>query len=301
MSELNRVHLNGLRAIEVTGRLGTLAKAAAEMGITIGAVSQHINKSEKQLGQAVFLRTPHGLTPTPFGAALLKHLEPGFRSIARGVATAQEPARTTLRVSTLPVFASKWLVPRLADFQQRNPGVTILIDGNFELTDLDRSGIDVALRFGMGNWAGARADLLIAQNAFPVCSPGVARQLKEPRDLLEVPIVHYETSLEHWAGWLEPFDINHEQLTRGPTFTETSMCMDAAMAGLGVTLSWQVAAYDALRDGRLVQPFEREYATGYGIWFVTSAERGNDRKIGAFRKWLKRDLDTTFGSHDKAG
>jgi len=295
MSELNRIHLNGLRAIEVAGRLGTLAKAAAELGISIGAVSQHINKCERQLGQAAFDRTPHGLTPTPFGAALLKHLEPGFRAIARGVGLAQEPARTTLKVSTLPVFASKWLVPRLADFQERNPDIAIQIEGNFELTDLDRSGTDVALRFGKGDWPGTRADLLIAQKAFPVCSPGVARKLKEPSDLLKVPIVHYDPSLEHWAGWLKPYGISHEQFKRGPTFTETSMCMDAAIAGLGVTLSWQVAAHDALKDGRLVQPFEREHTTGWGIWFVTSGERGADRKIGAFRKWLKRDLDTTFG------
>ncbi|MGE0280607.1 MAG: LysR substrate-binding domain-containing protein [Rhizobiaceae bacterium] len=294
MSDLNRVHLNGLRAIEVAGRLGTLAKAAAELGVSIGAVSQHINKCERQLGQAVFERTPHGLTPTPFGLSLLKHLESGFRAITRGLALASEPARTTLRVSTLPVFASKWLVPRLADFQERNPDIAVQIEGNFELTDLDRSGTDVALRFGKGDWPGTRADLLIAQKAFPVCSPGVARKLKEPRDLLKVPIVHYETSLEHWDGWLAPYGLNHQQLTRGATFTETSMCMDAAIAGLGVTLSWQVAAHDALRDGRLVQPFEREYTTGWGIWFVTSAERGADRKIAAFRKWLKRDLDAAF-------
>lgn len=297
MSELNRVHLNGLRAIEVAGRLGTLGKAAVEMGISIGAVSQHISKCEKQLGQAVFQRTPHGLTPTPFGASLLKHLEPGFRSIARGVGLAQEPARTTLRVSTLAVLASKWLAPRLADFQQRNPEIGIQIEGTEQLTDLDRSGIDVALRFGKGKWPGTRADLLIAQRAFPVCSPGVARQLKEPRDLLKVPIVHYDSSLEHWAGWLEPYGLTWQQLTLGPTFTETSMCMDATMAGLGVTLSWHIAAHDALRDGRLVQPFEREYATGFGLWFVTSAERGDDRKIGTFRKWLKRDLNATFGAN----
>lgn len=296
MSDLNLVHLNGLRAIEVAGRLGTLAKAATELGVSVGAVSQHINKCEKQLGQAVFERTPHGLTPTAFGAALLKHLEPGFRAIARGVALAQEPARTTLRVSTLPVFASKWLVPRLADFQQRNPDIAIQIEGNFDLIDLDRSGVDVALRFGMGDWPGTRADLLIAQKAFPVCSPGVARQLREPRDLLKVPVVHYDPSLDHWDGWLKHFGLGHEQLTRGPTFSESSMCMDAAAAGLGVTLSWQVAAHDALRDGRLVQPFDYEHQTGFGIWFVTSAERGNDRKIGALRKWLKRDLDAAFGA-----
>lgn len=296
MSELNRIHLNGLRAIEVAGRLGTLAKAATEMGVSIGAVSQHINKCEKQLGQSVFQRTPHGLTPTPFGAALLKHLEPGFRAITRGLAQAQEPARTTLRVTTLAVFASKWLAPRLADFQNRNPGIGIQIEGTSDLADLDRSGIDVALRFGKGEWLGTRADLLIAQRAFPVCSPGMARQLKEPRDLLKVPIVHYASTLEHWAGWLEPYGLKWQQLTLGSTFTETSMCMDAAGSGLGVTLSWHVAAHDALRDGRLVQPFEREFETGFGIWFVTSAERGGDRKIGAFRKWLKRDIEATFGT-----
>lgn len=294
MSALNRIHLNGLRAIEVAGRLGTLGKAAEELGVSIGAVSQHINKCEKQLGQAVFTRTPHGLTPTPFGAALLKQLEPGFRAIARGVALAQEPARTMLKVSTIPVFASKWLVPRLGDFQTRNPGIGIQIEGSFGLTDLDRSGIDVALRFGKGDWPDTRCDLLVPQKAFPVCSPGVARKLKEPHDMLGAPIVHYDNSLEHWSGWMEHYGLDWRQLTPTLTFTETSMCLDAAIAGLGVTLSWQVAAFDALRDGRLVQPFPYEHATGYGLWFVTAADRGNDRKIGALRKWLKADLGAAF-------
>ena len=75
MEQLNQVHLNGLRAVEVAGRLGTLALAAAELGVSLGAVSQQILKTERQLGRTLFNRTPKGLVPTPFGAKILAYLE----------------------------------------------------------------------------------------------------------------------------------------------------------------------------------------------------------------------------------
>lgn len=294
MDELNRVHLNGLRALEVVGRLGTLAKAADELGVSIGAVSQQIIKTEKQLGQAVFQRTPSGLMPTPFGAELLTHLHAGFRDIARGVALTTGPARKTLRVTTMAIFASKWLLPRLGGFQEKYPEIDIFIESSLDLVDLGRSGIDVAIRFGRGDWAGARADLLLEQRAFPVCSPSVARKLKTPSDLCSVPIVRYESSLEHWDNWLVLHGLSSTQLQPGPLFSESSMALDAAIAGLGATLSWQISAHDALRDGRLVKPFPEEAVTGFGLWFVTAKDRGDDRKIGAFRKWLKQELKSTF-------
>ena len=122
MERLNQVHLNGLRAVEVVGRLGTLALAAEELGVSIGAVSQQILKTEQQLGRTLFTRTPKGLVPTPFGTDVLAYLERGFRELARGVALAQEPNRELLTVSVAPVFAAKWLVPRLAQFPAGAPG-----------------------------------------------------------------------------------------------------------------------------------------------------------------------------------
>ncbi len=152
MEHLNQVHLNGLRAVEVAGRLGTLAMAAEELGVSIGAVSQQILKTEQQLGRTLFMRTPRGLVPTPFGTQILAYLERGFRELSQGVALAQEPNRNLLTVSVAPVFAAKWLVPRLHSFQRAHPDLHVRIDSSIELVDLDHSDVDLAIRVGPGTW-----------------------------------------------------------------------------------------------------------------------------------------------------
>src|SRR3954451_6390470 len=116
MDNLHRVHLNGLRALEAVGRLGSLQRAADALGVSPGAVSQQIIKAERQLGAIVFDRTPQGLQPTPMGMALLTRLTAGFRELDAGVALASGEEDTALTVSVAPVFASKWLVPRLSRF-----------------------------------------------------------------------------------------------------------------------------------------------------------------------------------------
>ena len=156
----NRFHLNGLRAIEVVARQGTLAKAAAELGTTPGAVSQLVIKAEKQLGRQVFQRTPAGLRLTPFGDDLAQHLDAGFALIARGLASATDIQSQVLRVATTLSFAEKWLVPRLADFQASNPTIRVQVDSALGLADLNQSDVDIALRFGTGPWPGTKACLL---------------------------------------------------------------------------------------------------------------------------------------------
>src|SRR5690554_2003205 len=168
MRELNRVHLNGLRAIEVVGRNGSLQKAAAELGVSVGAVSQQIIKAERQLGRALFERTPRGLVPTVFGNAVLPRLRAGFREIEAALAVLRADDETTLVISVAPVFASKWLVPRLARFSRLHPDIRVRLDASVELVDPDASDIDLAIRVGAGNWPGIRASFLMAQEVFPV-------------------------------------------------------------------------------------------------------------------------------------
>jgi len=295
MSRLNRFHLNGLRALEVVGRLGTLARAAEHMAITPGAVSQQVIKAEKQLGKRVFVRTPGGLRATPFGRRLLQQLETGFREIERGLAAAAGDDLGVLRITSTPALASKWLVPRLSDFTARHPDINVQIESGLALADLDQSDIDIAIRFGTGTWRGCRADFLLEQRTFPVCSPSYAKQLKSPRDLLRAHIVRYADPLERWSDWLALHGLKEEKLPLGTTFSESSMCLDATVAGLGVMLGWQVPAYDALRDGRLVRPFDGEFSTGLGLWFVTSAARSSHRRTMVFKRWLKAQIAQAFG------
>ena len=297
MEHLNQVHLNGLRAVEVAGRLGTLALAAEELGVSIGAVSQQILKTEQQLGRALFTRTPKGLVPTPFGTQILAHLERGFRELSQGVALAREPNRNLLTVSVAPVFAAKWLVPRLHSFQRAHPDLHVRIDSSIELVDLDHSDVDLAIRVGPGTWPNVKAELLLEQRVFPVCAPALAARLKTPRDLAKLPIIYDRPTVTfnifqvRWNIWLALHGMDESMLvTAGPSFSDSALCLDAAIAGQGVMLGWHTLAMDALADGRLVRPFAEEAETGLGYYLVTSLARGNDKKIAAFKAWIREEI-----------
>ncbi|TIS71834.1 MAG: LysR family transcriptional regulator, partial [Mesorhizobium sp.] len=114
MAMLNRVHLNGLRAVETVARLGSLSAAASELNVSASAVSQQVKRTEEQLGQALFERTASGLVLTEFGTVFAGRLGAGFRELAQAIALADEASQCTLVVSVAPAFASKWLLPRLS-------------------------------------------------------------------------------------------------------------------------------------------------------------------------------------------
>jgi LysR family transcriptional regulator, glycine cleavage system transcriptional activator len=289
MVDLNRFHLNGLRAIEIVARQGTLARAADELGTSPGAVSQLVIKAEKQLGRQVFERLPSGLKLTPFGSELVAHLEAGFSALAKGVAGAIENQSQVLRVSTTLSFAEKWLVPRLPDFQTANPKILVQIDTGLAVKDLVQSDIDVALRFGKGNWPGTKAEHLCDYRVFPVCSPAYAKRLSTPADLSAATIIRYEGARESWEDWALAANVA-DPLPVGITFTEAALCINAAIAGLGAALGWDILLADELKEGRLVAPFDGYLVSEYGLWMVTSKSRGGDAKSSAFKLWMKQQL-----------
>jgi DNA-binding transcriptional LysR family regulator len=290
MRNLNRFHLNGLRALEAAGRLGSLRAAAEELGVTIGAVSQQILKAEEQFGRPVFERHPKGLKPTPFGQELLRYLNAGFAEISAGLALADRRREGVLTVSVAPVFASKWLVWRLQRFREQHPDIRIRIDADVALVDPNASDVDVCIRVGRGDWPNVRAERLLDQLVFPVCSPALAERLHRPGDLAHVPIIREPTPMFGWDAWLVPNGLDETILGDGPVFSDASLCLDAAIAGQGVFLGWETLACDALSMGRLCAPFPDRYATGIAYWFVTSRSVPSTRAVGAFRDWLKAEL-----------
>lgn len=290
MDHLQRIHLNGLRALEAAGRLGSLQRAADELGVSVGAVSQQVIKTERQLGRTVFERTPRGLAATPFGSQLLGRLTAGFRELDQAVALAQR-SDAMLTISVAPVFASKWLVPRLSRFSRVHPETRVRLDASVALVDPDASDIDLAIRVGTGDWPHGKSEFLLPQEVFPVCSPELAGQLQRPQDILSLPVVRDENSSLSWDLWLKPFGLSEQDLRPADTFTDASLCLDAAIAGQGVMLAWQTLAHDALASGLLVAPFRERVKSGYGYWLVTPANRREPRKVMEFKRWLRVEIE----------
>ena len=218
MENLLRYQLGALRAVEAVGRLGSLAKAAAALGVTVGAVSQQVHNAEQQLGRPIFVRTPKGLLPTPTGERLLAGLTSGFREISRAVAIAETRPDHVLTVTVAPVFAAKWLVPRLMRFRDAWPELQIRIDASSALVDLGSSDVDVGVRVGAGTWPQVRAEHLIDQCLFPVCSPVLAPELERIEDLGRVCVIRDHGAPSAWDIWLAGHGHAGLPLSPGPIF-----------------------------------------------------------------------------------
>ena len=292
MKNLNMLHLNGLRALEVVGRLGSLQAAADELGVTLGAVSQQVIKAEAQLGRSLFQRTPKGLVPVAAARPMLLRLTEGFEVLSQAVALGRQTDETLLTISVAPVFAARFLVHRLDRFSQKHPDIRLRIEATTALANLGTDDIDLAIRVGGGTWPGVDAELLMEQRVFPVVAPALAERLREPRDILDLPAIIDGPSMFSWEIWLREAGLADGQVTTRHVFNDASLCLDATIAGQGVMLAWQTLASFALEQGRLVKPFPIEASTGLGHYLVTPAGGRPPAKVRAFRDWLRGEMLT---------
>lgn len=290
MKNLNLVHLNGLRALDAVGRLGSLQPAADELGVTIGAISQQIIKAEAQLGRQIFERTPKGMVPTDAGAAVLGRLAEGFQSLSDAITVARHRDDTILTISVAPVLAARWLVHRLHRFAERHPEIRLRIDATSRLVNLAGSDVDVGIRVGAGAWPGVTAELILEQQVFPVVAPQVARDLKTHADILRVPAVIDGLAMFSWEVWLREAGLSGEVMEQRHVFNDASLCLDAAIAGQGVMLAWQTLAVYALEQKCLVDPFGIRVATGFGHYFVTPEGQRDLPKVTAFKAWIRDEI-----------
>ncbi|WP_237152535.1 LysR substrate-binding domain-containing protein [Oryzibacter oryziterrae] len=289
MKNLNLVHLNGLKALESVGRLGSLALAADELGVTSGAVSQQIIKVEAQLGRRLFDREPKGLVPTELGRAVLAQLTEGFELLSRAVANAQMRDECVLTVSVAPVLATYWLVPRLKFFTERYPDIRLRIEATMAPLAGDSGDIDLGIHVGTPPFATAKAELLKQKELFVVCVPDIARRLNSPADIFNVPVLCDSSSSYPWRLWLDAAGLEGEVVPHH-VFNETSICLGAAVAGQGVMLAWPTIAGHAIANGQLVVPLPIRVRPRIGYYFLTPPGRKLRPQALAFKAWVADEM-----------
>jgi LysR family glycine cleavage system transcriptional activator len=286
--------LNAVRVFEVAARRGSFARAADELNITPAAVSQQVRHLEAQIGTPLFHRRGRGLELTRHGAEYAESLAVALDRMATAterVKTANRP--DLLTVSTTPSFASKWLVPRLVDFQNGHPEVDVRLAASNSLVDLVREDVDVAVRYGSGHWPQVSAHLLMRTELFPVCSPRLFegdRPLREPSDLRHHTMLHLTT--DEWPRWLEAAGIPELDSSRGPRFGDAGLLIGAAAAGHGVALGQRVLVADDLAAGRLVAPFRITLPSELAYFVVTPSAEVESPKVKAFVSWLRKAART---------
>ncbi|WP_095118619.1 transcriptional regulator GcvA [Pseudomonas sp. Irchel s3f10] len=281
--------LNGLRAFETVARHMSFTKAAEELSVTQTAVSHQIRRLEAELGVALFLRLNGGLALSEDGQAYLPGVRAAFQALRFSTEQLLESRdKSVLTISTLVSFASKWLLPRLPSFQQAFPAIDVRISASTERVDFRKDAIDAAIRYGRGDWKGLRADFLMSDEVFPVCSPALAKTLCAPADLANHTLLQVSgVTAGDWSAWLRAAS-QPPQLAEGPrmTFDLAMMAVQAAVDGQGVCIGRSTYVEDDLRAGRLVAPFGLRLKDELGFYLVTPDETAQSKKIVAFRTWL---------------
>lgn len=290
MPDLSRLSLNALRAVEVVARRGSLRAAADELGVTIGAVSQQVLLAERQLGQILFERRPSGMILTDSGRQMQPLLAEGFAAIAASVQRVSARSAGALVISVAPVFASRWLIWRLPAFYAACPGIRVRVDATLDLVNPSAGEADLCIRVGKGDWPGVTVEPFLDQVIFPVATAAVATTLRTPADLSTATIIHETSPGFGWRDWLEPEGFGDLTLGGGPEFSGTELCVDAAIAGVGVFLAFETVVADALAAGRLVAPFPGRHRTGNGYWIVTARGRRPTQAARTFIRWLKSEI-----------
>jgi DNA-binding transcriptional LysR family regulator len=297
MTQSFPIPLNAVRAIEIVARRGALAPAAEELGVTVGAVSQHLRRAEERLGMELFERTSVGLRPTQALRLALPLLTQGFAALQDGLASLKGSDDGVLNLTVGSVFASRWLIWRINKFSLLHRPMEVRLTVSGDMLDLSRPDLDCGIRFGEGNWPGVNA-VLIGGRAFqPVCAPEMAARLQTPADLGHVPVIHDETTMLDWPLWLRAAGLDGRQKFPGPRFADPSLAFDAAISGLGVLLAADMMSADAVSDGRLVRPFALPVAGSNGYWLATAKGRREAPKVKAFRQWLEIEVPASEGGY----
>ena len=283
--------LNGLRAFEAAARHLSFTQAASELNVTQTAISHQIRRLEEELGIRLFIRKNRALALTPKARDYLPGVRAAFNDLRLATdRLLRKDDDHVLTVSTLASLAAKWLLPRLTAFQEAHPGIDVRITTSTALVDFKSGDVDAAIRYGRGNWQGLRADWLMADDFFPVCSPalpGGKRPLKAPEDLRDHVLLHTSTNSDDWRQWLTaaglPSDISKQP---GITFDLILMTVQAAIDGIGVAMGRTSYVQDDIAKGRLVVPFKIALPVDAGFYLVSPEGVAEPPKLSAFRQWL---------------
>jgi len=246
-------NLNGLRAFEASGRHQNFRAAADALGVTQGAVAQHVRALEGQLGQKLFERKSKGLAFTPAGRAYHGHISEAFALIAKA-SEALRPNIHRVTISVTPTFASKWLIPNLPDLSTRHPEIDLRVLATENVSSFHSDGIDLAVRQGkMSTTASIDSHYLFSNEIIAVAAPSILGDIPLPMSaqrLASFPKLHDGHDL--WSRFLSAMGVANTS-ERGTRVNQTALAIDAAIAGQGAALASRFLVERDIESGRLVE------------------------------------------------
>ncbi|MGM0615635.1 MAG: LysR substrate-binding domain-containing protein [Pseudomonadota bacterium] len=297
---MNR-HLNAqthawLKVFSVSARHLSFTRAAEELHVTTGAISQQIKQLESRLGFRLFRRLTRRLELTDEGQRLAAVTEEAYQAVEQEVHRLRSGVMSgILRLRSVPSFLNKWVMPRLPTLQTRFPDIELQIiaeDSNISLRDGD---FDLAIDLNDGYYPGFSITPLMDELIFPVCAPALLAgrpPLERPEDLAHFPLLHDVTAWRgshdyaEWEHYLKAIAAPHINVHRGYTFNRNQLTMEAAIAGMGVAIARRTLITDELESGALTTLFGQRVATGKQYGIVHAPGALDDRRVAAVHDWL---------------
>lgn len=287
--------LRALQAFRHAARELSFKAAAEALNISQAAVSSHIRGLEEFLGFKLFVRLTREVKLTPEGRTLSGFVETGFQELERGIAMfAPNSDPTNLKVSTLPSFASRWLVPRIGGFQEKHPHLKLSILPSFRLVDFQGDGVDLAIRFGKGDYPGLESRFFLEESLLPVCHETLigGRTLSQS-DMPGLPWL-IDDSIDMRNAWVEfqkKLGVEIPESSIKLRVSEASALVEAVLAGRGISLMRQSLVAELLKAGLLVCPIDVSVPAEYHYYLVAPEAKFRTEKVRAFVSWLSSEKD----------
>ena len=285
-----------LRSFEAAARTLSFTQAAGELFLTQSAVSRQIQQLESSLGVMLFERRHRALALTESGHVFQRAVVESLERLRDAAARVREVSvLRQVALTTTPGFASLWLIPRLARFTADHPLVDVRVSATLDVLDLERSRLDVAVRFvPVGRGTGPT---LFEESVMPVCAPSIAAALRAPGDLIAQTLLtvdlpnHAEAPTADWEPWLEVMGLTDLRMKNAMRFTQYADAVAAAVAGQGVVIGRLPLLRELVRTGQLVAPFGESAASRRGYFIETSRRAAANPDAQDFVRWLRAEAE----------
>lgn len=287
--------LNALRTFEAAARNGSFKHAAEELCVSHSAISHQIKQLERHLGVELFIRKSRSVELTRLGRAYYPVLRGAFDRIAEGTARIFKPdVPGILAVQGYSTFAIRWLIPRLPDFRERHPEISIRLHTSQWDVDFEHEDIDVCVLIGGATRSDLHYDYLFSSWIFPVCSPSLlpdGNPFGSPEELARHTILQVYPSEKDWWTWLEKNGVEGVDPDSGLQFDSYDMALNTAVQGHGIALGMEPFVNRDLEAGLLVEPLPGRRVFALGDWYLACRrEKANSDKVTKFRAWMLSEI-----------
>jgi DNA-binding transcriptional LysR family regulator len=285
--------LKALRAFEAAARHGSFTEAAKELSLTQGAISYQVRHLESKLGITLFQRSARLVTLTSAGQSLFRTVHRQFRELEDeilSISPGKDQLILTISVSTY--FVTRWLSARLGNFLTNHPQVTLRLQHSVNDPDFTVEDVDLAIRWGDGNWPGSEAELLIPSPMIALCSPQLItaeNPLEQLEDLRAQTFLHDQEGTDKWRDWLQHAGFKDLGSGHGPVIVDPNVRVQSAIDGHGLVLADILLNEDIVMN-RLIKPFDIELQ-GFGFHLLYTPAAKRSKAFQLFRQWLLNEAD----------